>query len=130
MTKRLPLASRGDGDALLVALRSAPDRARREAIIEQLLVEIAEPVIARTLSRRRGVLSDADLDDVAGTVRLRLLRKLEALEVTEPIVSFANYVAMSALHAADDLLRQKHPRRTMLANRIRYVLTRDARFAL
>lgn len=130
MTKRLPVVSRDDGDALLAALMATSDRERREAIIARLLVEVAEPVIGRTLSRRRGVLSDADLEDVAGTARLRLLRKLENPDAAEPIASFANYVAMTALHAADDLLRRKHPRRTMLANRIRYVLTRDPRFAL
>jgi hypothetical protein len=96
--------------------------------LAQLLAD-AEPVIARTLSRRRGLLTEADADDVRGAVRLRLVRKLTTGD-EEPIASFADYVAIVTLHAADDLIRAKHPRRTMLANRIRYVVTRDPRFAL
>jgi hypothetical protein len=99
---------------------------RRDLV--QLLAD-AEPVILRTLSRRRGLLTDADVDDVRGAVRLRLVRKLTT-DDEEPIASFADYVAIVTLHAADDLIRAKHPRRTMLANRIRYVVTRDPRFAL
>lgn len=94
----------------------------------QLLAD-AEPVIVRTLSRRRGLLTEADVEDVRGAVRLRLVRKLMGDE-NEPIASFADYVAIVTLHAADDLIRAKHPRRTILANRIRYVVTRDDRFAL
>ncbi|HKO56295.1 MAG TPA: hypothetical protein VJ276_10485, partial [Thermoanaerobaculia bacterium] len=76
---------------------------RRDVV--QLLAD-AEPVISRTLSRRRSLLTEADADDVRGAVRLRLVRKLTNPD-EEPIASFADYVAIVTLHAADDLIRAK-----------------------
>ncbi|HVR37869.1 MAG TPA: hypothetical protein VMU84_02150 [Thermoanaerobaculia bacterium] len=118
-----------EGDPILSPLYATHDPAKREAIIARLLTEVAEPVIRRSLGRRN-MLRDEDVDDIRGAVMIRLLRKFESIFEAEPIASFADYVATVTFHAVDDHLRQRQPQRTLLANRIRYVLTRDARFAI
>lgn len=117
------------GDPILAPLYATHDSAKREAIVGRLLIEVADPVIRRSLGRRN-MLRDEDVDDIRGAVMIRLLRRIEALHDSEPIASFADYVATVTFHAVDDHLRRRQPQRTLLANRIRYVLTRDARFAL
>lgn len=118
-------------DPELEALVAARDDAERAAAIERLLTEVADPVIRRSLYHRLGA-REPELEDIRGGIMLRLIRKLDELQrgASEPIASFADYVAIASFHAADDFLRRKQPQRALLANRIRYLLTHDARFAL
>jgi len=118
-------------DPQLEALVAARNESQRAIAIEQLLTEVADPVIRRSLFHRLGT-REPELDDIRGGVMLRLVRKLDELQrgASEPIGSFADYVAIVTFHAADDFLRRKQPQRALLSNRIRYVLTHDARFAL
>jgi RNA polymerase sigma factor (sigma-70 family) len=118
-------------DPLLEPLASASDDAARDAAIARLLTEVADPVIRRSLFHRLGT-REAELEDIRGSVMLRLLKKLDEIHrgAAEPIGSFADYVAIVTFHAADDHLRRKQPQRTLLTNRLRYLLTHDARFAL
>lgn len=117
------------GDPILAPLYTTHDPAKREVLIGRLLIDVADPVIRRSLGRRN-MLRDEDVDDIRGAVMIRLLRRIESLDESEPIASFIDYVATVTFHAVDDHLRRRQPQRTLLANRIRYVLTRDARFAL
>jgi len=117
------------GDPILAPLYTTHDPAKREVIVGHLLIDVADPVIRRSLGRRN-MLRDEDVDDIRGAVMIRLLRRIESLEDSDPIASFADYVATVTFHAVDDHLRRRQPQRTLLANRIRYVLTRDPRFAL
>lgn len=89
----------------------------------------ADEVIRRSLQKRRGMFDPADFDDLRSEVMLRLIRRLEDREA-EPIASFPDYVAMIAFHVVDDYARKRFPERARLSNRIRFTLTRDARFAL
>jgi hypothetical protein len=126
-----PRATYEDLDPLLAPLAAAADDAARAAAIEQLLTVVAEPVIRRSLLHRLGS-RDTELEDIHAGVVLRLVRKLDEISrgTAEPIASFADYTAIVAFHAADDHLRRKQPQRTLFANRLRYLLTHDARFAL
>jgi len=118
-------------DPELDSLVAAPDDAQRASAIEHLLTDIADPVIRRSLFHRLGA-REQELEDIRGGVMLRLIRKLDEVQrgVSEPIGSFADYVAIVTFHAADDFLRRKQPQRALLSNRIRYLLTHDPRFAL
>ena len=118
-------------DPQLESLVAARDDSARAIAIERLLTEIADPVIRRSLAHRLGT-REPELEDIRGGVMLRLVRKLDELQrgVSEPIASFADYVAIATFHAADDFLRRKQPQRALLSNRIRYLLTHDSRFAL
>lgn len=118
-------------DPELEELVAAHDESQRATAIERLLTEVADPVIRRSLFHRLGS-REPELEDIRGGVMLRLVRKLDELQrgASEPIASFADYVAIVTFHAADDFLRRKQPQRALLSNRIRYLLTHDARFAL
>lgn len=118
-------------DPELDSLVAARDDTERATAIEHLLTDIADPVIRRSLFHRLGP-REQELEDIRGGVMLRLIRKLDEVQrgVSEPIGSFADYVAIVTFHAADDFLRRKQPQRALLSNRIRYLLTHDARFAL
>lgn len=118
-------------DPQLEELVAARDETARAVAIERLLTEVADPVIRRSLFHRLGA-REPELEDIRGGVMLRLVRKLDEMQrgAADPISSFADYVAIVTFHAADDFLRRKQPQRTLLANRIRYLLTHDARFAL
>ncbi|HYI10351.1 MAG TPA: hypothetical protein VEK57_14925 [Thermoanaerobaculia bacterium] len=89
----------------------------------------ADEVIRRSLMKRRGMFEPDDFDDLRSEVMLRLVRRLEDREA-EPIASFPDYVAIVAFHVVDDYVRKRYPDRARLANRIRFTLTRDDRFAL
>jgi hypothetical protein len=58
------------------------------------------------------------------------LQSLRADPTSPPIESFSDYTATVAYHACAHHLRRRYPARARLKNRLRYVLTRDRRFAL
>src|SRR6185369_5051390 len=79
---------------------------------------------------RIGALRAEECDDLRATAILRVLQRLRAgAPERAPIENFEGYVAMVTLHACDDLLRERMPRRTLAKNRLRYVLGHDRRFA-
>jgi RNA polymerase sigma factor (sigma-70 family) len=122
-------------DPVLIPLIEARDDASREHAIERVLVENAAPTIEMVLARftrSEGALRRDDVADVAATVSLRLLKKLQAIENgdDEPIQDFEGYVATITYNAVHDYLRQRFPERTRLKNRIRRLLTNDELFAL
>lgn len=106
------------------------DAPRQRAVAE--LMAAAQPVIETVLARARSTtLRDADIDDIAGAIRLRLLRHLLRRQCLdeEPIEHFPDYVARLAQNTIHDHLRQRFPERTRLKNRLRYVLMHDERLA-
>jgi len=120
------------GDPLLGPLLGAPDAESRDMLVAALLQDHAETVIRKNLRFRLSSSSAEDLEDLHGTIVVRLLRKLEEIErgEAEPIASFADYVAIITHHAADDFLRRKFPERALFKNRLRYLLAHDTRFAV
>lgn len=120
-------------DPLLAPLiRAASEDARRLAI-ELLLVHHARPVIDRVLARYRHsdrLLGEQESEDIAGTVVLRLLRRLQEVPFEEAaaIERLADFAATLTFNALYDFMRRSFPERTRLKNQVRYVVTRDARF--
>ena len=106
-------------DPALRRLIEAESEAARDAEIDRLLTH--------ALRAARG--TD---EDVAATAALRLVRRLRAVAVSaeDAIVSFVAYVETVVHHAAQEVVRRRFPASHRLRNRLRYVLTRDARFAL
>jgi hypothetical protein len=107
---------------------------RHSGELDALLVERAMPVVRQTVKRRFASarnISPEDVEDVcadalsAFLVRVRLHREGGA-----EILDFENYAAQVASHTADRFFAARSPQRARLRNRIRYVLTTDARFTL
>src|SRR4051812_44422981 len=89
-------------DPLLDALLREPDGFRRDERLRELLTDHAEPLIASMLGSTRlsSGFAAEDLEDVRGSVRLRLLQKLRRLHDANetPIGSFADFVASMVFH--------------------------------
>src|SRR5258705_12395050 len=122
-------------DVALAAVIDADDTAARDSAIADVIPLRARRVIDRVLApyRRSGfALSPHDADDIAASVSLRLVCKLRAVAETagESIESFDDYVASLTFNTAYDFFRRRAPRRARLKNRLRYIVTRDARLAL
>ena len=116
-------------DPLLRDLIEARSEAERQRAIERILAE-ARPVLASVLARNRsGAFRRDDVDDVAATVMMRLVRRLQMIP-DSPIANFKEFTARLAYNGVYELLRRRFPQRTRLKNRLRYVLTRDDRFAM
>jgi RNA polymerase sigma factor (sigma-70 family) len=122
-------------DRVLAPLLSAADDAARRHEVERLIVTRARPVVERVIRRYAGtewMVRAADADDIASTAILRLLRRLDTVADAggEPIGDLEDYVATLTYHTIYDFLRQRHPERMRMRNRVRYLLTHDSRFAL
>jgi hypothetical protein len=120
-------------DPALAELIEAPDEAARERALEHILSSRAHPLIRRIVSRARGpTLRDDDVEDIAATIDLRLVRRLQRVVLFEDdaIASLADFVAALSFHTIYDFLRRRYPERTRLKNRMRYVLTHNPNLAM
>lgn len=121
-------------DPLLQTFLRADDKRESENALRSLLERDAAPIIHGVLARKQAPINDSE--DVASAAREQLIRQLGALRTGEretPIRDFRSYVAGIAYAAWADHLRTENPQRSMLLNRIRYLLeNRTARggFAL
>lgn len=121
-------------DPLLADFLEASDSASRDDALRVLLERDAAPIIHGVLQRKQS--NGAEAEDVNSAAREQLIRQLVALRTGEreaPIRDFRSYVAGVAYSAWADHLRNEHPERAMLLNRLRYLLeNRTARrgFAL
>lgn len=121
-------------DPLLAEFLEADDSASRDDALRVLLERDAAPIIRGVLQRKQS--NGADAEDVTSAAREQLIRQLGALRNRDretPIRDFRSYVAGVAYSAWADHLRNEHPERSMLLNRVRYLLeNRTARggFAL
>ena len=119
-------------DRFLAPLIEAEDEAARDQALERIVVT-AHPLIERILNRARtATLRDDDVEDIAATVNLRLIRRLQQVAVFEDdaIGSFDDFVAALTYHTIYDFLRRRFPERTRLKNRMRYLLMHDSRLAM
>jgi hypothetical protein len=121
-------------DPVLAPLIEAEDEEEQRSALEAIVVNEARPIVTSVL-RRYGsndrLLHGDDMDDVASLALLRLVRRLQAArtDTSEAVTRLADFAATLAYNAAYDFLRRRFPARTRLKNRVRYVLTHDARFA-
>jgi hypothetical protein len=111
-----------------------------EDVLSRILTEQAVPIVRRIVGykfRGEGSARDArethEIDDICNDVLLQLLRTLRRARASgacEPIASFQSYVATAAYRGCDAYLREKHPERYRLRNRVQYLLSHHADFRL
>jgi hypothetical protein len=73
------------------------------------------------------------VNDITGDALLALVARLQSLRAdpdADSIASFDDYAAAVTFTAFGQYLRRRHPERSRLKNRLRYVLTRDGRYGL
>lgn len=123
-------------DLLLPFLRASEEESA--GLLEVLMSEHAGPLIKKIIrSKLRISLDNAgpgspDAEDIYGDVVLRLLVKLRDLRTDSAdrsISDFRGYVAVTTYNALNEHLRLKHPRRSSLKNKLRYLLNRRSEFA-
>lgn len=120
-------------DPVLWPLIASESDDTRRAELETLLTRHALPVVRQVVSRQQsanGPLRAQDAEDIASTVTIRLVRKLQRVpfESGEAIERLTDFAASSTFNAVHDFMRRHFPERTRLKNRVRYVLLHDARF--
>ena len=117
---------------MLSPLLSANGLPARERALEDLLISHVQPVVSGVLARyRSSAIQPEDADDLAAAVNLQVVRRLQELRPSdEPIQCLDSYVASVTYNVVYAFLRRRFPQRARLKNRLRYMLMRDARFAL
>ena len=132
----MPSGSAGNDPRLArIVTASREQQPAREEAIDDLLAGCAMPLIEHLLqvAVSRGTLPAADVPDLAGDVRLRVLRRLRRVgddPGAEPLPDLEGYVNTTVYYAVDDHLRRRDPLRTRLTQRIRYVLTHTSGLAV
>jgi RNA polymerase sigma factor (sigma-70 family) len=122
-------------DPALHSLLSAADCEERQRRLEELFVTRVRPIIDRIvathLQLHRGLAADT-LEDVASTIMVRLMTRLETLgrSSADAIRRFDDYVIIVSRNVVHDFLRRRYPERTRLVMRLRYALTHDPRLAM
>jgi hypothetical protein len=113
--------------------RDEGDARRRLEGVLQSVEPIIQGIVRRrwrsTASGRHGQSASGDgsiFDDIRGEVILRILAWL-ALRKAQPdprsITNFRGFVAVTTYHVCDNHLRQMHPRRAALKDKLRYLLS-------
>jgi hypothetical protein len=126
------LLPQSGSDAALLPYLQAESLEDSERALVKLISEHIDPVI-REVSRRRlhqiGVVRATDpatqVEDIRGDIIVRLLARLQKLKSDpreEAIADLRGYVAVMTTHACYRHLRQKHPQRHILKEKLRYLL--------
>lgn len=120
-------------EVLLSYLQSESDAASEQSLV-RLISEHVDPVVREVSRRRLGLVGAprggdaAQAEDIRGDVVVHLLARLRQLKADpreEPISDLDSYVATMTTHACYRYLRRKHPRRHILKEKLRYLLTRQ-----
>ena len=123
-------------DTLLRKYTQCEDTARSEALLEELVVQHAQPGIRKVVRYKlafQGQGEAQDIEDVASDVLVELIGRLRTLKggaAAESIGSFSGYTAVAAYHACNEYLRRKYPNRHRLKTRLRYLLNSEKKFAV
>jgi hypothetical protein len=118
-------------DPLLQPLIDAPDELESNRAMERLISERGNAVIARVVARyASGALSN-EADDIASTVRLRLIARLRLVPKSEEhaIENVVDYIAILAYNTTHDFFRVRFPQRARLKKRLRYLIERESQFS-
>ncbi len=122
----------GPNDEVLAPLLAAADAASRQRALETILVQHVQPAVGSVLTRYRfPTIREEDADDLAATIVLRVLRRLQELTPdSDPIRRLRDYVATVSYNVVYTFLRRRYPARSRLRNRLRYRMSHDGRFAM
>ena len=131
-----PPPSAGTDPRLRSFLEASTD-AEADRALASLMDEAAPLMTALLQRKRRGRNNAADAEDAASEARTQLAVHLQRLRIAPtdrpPIADFHAYAATVAFTAWASGLRQRHPGRAALLNRLRYLLenrTGQSGFAL
>jgi DNA-directed RNA polymerase specialized sigma24 family protein len=128
-------------DAQLLPFLRAEDEGEAHELLSDLVRTEAEPLIKAIIGRKLRVSVNGggysraaqEAEDVRSEILLQLISRLRALKEDsegKAIANFRSYVAVTAHNACHEFLRRKYPERWRLKNRLRYLLTHQAGFAL
>jgi hypothetical protein len=126
-------------DHLLLQFIEATDEEQADVWVIALINEHAVPIVKEILGStlrfhvNASAASTQDANDLFNDVITSLLSRLRNLR-SDPalaaVTDFRGYVAATAYNACNLYLRHKYPRRSRLKNRLRYLLSHNATFAL
>jgi RNA polymerase sigma factor (sigma-70 family) len=119
----------------------ATTEAESERLLALLISDHAAPIIRETIGYKLGLFAhragggrhDPQAEDIYQDVVVHLLARLNECKASPQESAIGNlrgYVAVATYHACYRHLRRKYPQRHMLKNRLRYLLTHQAGFAL
>jgi RNA polymerase sigma factor (sigma-70 family) len=127
-------------DQLLLAFIEAADEEQADRCLTSLIFEHAVPIVKEILGsnlrfyfNNNGTASTQDASDLFNDIIANLLSRLRYIRSDRPqeaIADFRGYIAATAYNACNLYLRQKYPRRSRLKNRLRYLVSHEAAFAL
>jgi hypothetical protein len=127
-------------DHLLRQFIEATDEEQADLRLVTLIDEHALPIVREILGsslrfhlNNDSAASTQDANDLFNDIVASLLSRLRNIR-SDPtqgaVTDFRGYIAATAYNACNLYLRQKYPRRSRLKNRLRYLLSHDANFAL
>jgi hypothetical protein len=126
-------------DHLLLQFAEATNEEQADLRLGTLIDEHALPIVREILGSRlrfhlnNRAASTQDANDLFNDIITNLLSRLRAIRSDRAqgaVADFRGYIAATAHNACNLYLRQKYPRRSRLKNRLRYLLSHDAGFAL
>ena len=127
-------------DHRLLTFIDATDEEQADLCLASLIDEHAVPIIKEILASSlrfhvdtHGAASTQDANDLFNDIVANLLARLRQIRTDRTrgaIADLRSYIAATAYNACNLYLRQKYPRRSRLKNRLRYLLSHDAAFAL
>lgn len=127
-------------DQLLLTFIEATDEEQADHCLSSLIDEHAAPIVKEILGSslrfhlsNNSAASTQDANDLFNDIIANLisrLRQIRSDRLQGAIADFRGYIAATAYNACNLYLRQKYPRRARLKNRLRYLLSHDAAFAL
>lgn len=127
------MAEPGAFDPLLAAFLDAPEGAQADLRLGELIGGAAAPVVEHVVRAQLAGVAEADREDVAASVLLRLTETLRGLRDgrrAAAIDSLEAYAVAAARNACRAFLRARQPERTRLANQVRYLLGHDPALAV
>ena len=127
-------------DHLLLQFIEATDEEQADLWLITLIDEHAVPIVREILGsslrfhlNNNSAASTQDANDLFNDIITNLLSRLRNIRSDRAqgaVTDFRGYIAATAYNACNLYLRQKYPRRSRLKNRLRYLLSHDATFAL
>lgn len=126
-------------DNLLLTFIQESDDEKADLCLTHLIEEHAAPIVREILGASLRIHFDGagsskqDAGDLFNDIVVNLVSRLRQIKLNPAqagIADFRSYVAGTAYNACNLYLRQKFPRRSRLKNRLRYLLSHHAGFAL
>jgi DNA-directed RNA polymerase specialized sigma24 family protein len=120
-------------DPLLQPLFVAASDAELRSALDAILASHVLPTVRRIVQRQsfsdRSIGAE-DAEDITSTVALKLFRRLQRIPFERELAidRLGDFTATTTYNVIHDFLRGRFPERERLRNRVRYVLTHDARF--